>query len=68
MSLKGGVVDQEVISVEQIETLADMPSREELLSKLAYLLLAPVRSLATALQSPVRNLASVLSQVEAKKQ
>ena len=68
MVLKGGVVDREVLSAEQIEALASMPSREELLSKLAYVLLAPVRNLAAALQSPVRNLASVLGQIEGTKQ
>jgi large subunit ribosomal protein L10 len=36
--LKGGVVDGTVVSAEDIKSLADMPSREELLSKLLSLM------------------------------
>ncbi len=64
MTVKVGVVEREVVSPQQITALATMPSREELLSKLVFLLLAPLQNMVTALQSPVRNLASVLSQIE----
>jgi large subunit ribosomal protein L10 len=64
ISLKAGVLDQSVLSAEDVKALADMPSREELLTKVAYLLLAPVRNLAGALQAPVRSLTIILSQLE----
>jgi len=65
---KGGVVEGRVVSISQVEELADLPSREELLSKLLFLLNAPLTQLASALMSPLRNLAYVLSQLGEKKQ
>lgn len=68
MTFKAGVLEGHVISHAQVESLADLPSREELLSKLLFLLNAPLTRLASALSSPVRNLAVVLSEVAKKKQ
>lgn len=68
MSFKAGMIDGRTISVEQVNDLAEMPSREELLSKLVFLLNASLTRFATALQSPLRNLASLLSQLETKKE
>lgn len=68
MTFKGGVLEGRVITDKQAEGLAELPSREELLSKLLFLLNAPLTRLATALQSPVRNLAVVLKQVAEQKQ
>lgn len=67
MEFKVGVLDGNVLSEGQVVELAALPSREELLSKLLFLLNAPLTRLVTALQSPVRNLAVVLGQVEGKK-
>lgn len=67
MSFKGGVLEGKVISDQQAEGLAEMPSREELIAKLLYVLNAPLTKFASALQSPVRNLAVVLKQVAEKK-
>ncbi len=67
MSLKGGVLEDSLLSPEDVGALADMPSREELLAKVVYLLQSPLTRLAAALQSPLRNLASVLKQLEEKK-
>ena len=68
MAFKGGVLDGRVIDEQQVESLADLPSREELLSKVLFLLNAPLTRLARALQSPVRNLAVVLNQLAEKRQ
>ncbi|UCF35344.1 MAG: 50S ribosomal protein L10 [Acidobacteriota bacterium] len=67
LAFKAGVVEGKVVSEAQVGDLADMPSRDELLSKLLYLLNAPLTRFATALKSPVRNLAVVLKQLEEKK-
>ena len=40
-----------------------MPSREELIMRLLFMLQSPIRRLATALNAPLQNLASVLGQV-----
>ena len=68
MSFKAGVVEGRAVSASDVENLAGMLSRMELLTKLLYLLHAPLTRLATALQSPVRDLASVLKQLGEKKQ
>ncbi len=68
VAFKAGVVEGKTFSASDVELLAKMPSRPELLSKLVYLLNAPLVRLATALQSPLRGLASVLKQLAEKKQ
>lgn len=67
LTLKGGVLGGKVLSAEDVSALADLPSREELLSKVLFLLNAPLTKFATALMSPLRNLAVVLKQLEEKK-
>lgn len=67
-SFKAGVVEGRVISVKEIEALATMPSKEELYSKLLFLLNAPSQRLVTAMNAVGRNLAVVVGQgVEQKK-
>ncbi len=67
LEFKAGVLDGKVLSEGQVVELAGLPSREELLSKLLFLLNASLTRLVTALQSPVRNLAVTLGQLEGKK-
>jgi large subunit ribosomal protein L10 len=67
-SFKAGIVEGRVISVKEIESLATMPSKEELYSKLLFLLNAPSQRLVTAMHAVGRNLAVVVGQgVEQKK-
>ena len=47
--IKGGIIDGKLVSVEEIKTLAKLPSREELLSKLAGGLLGTIAKLAVGL-------------------
>ena len=47
--IKGGIIEGEAKSVEEIVTLAKLPSREELLAKLAGSLLGTISKLAVAL-------------------
>ena len=68
MSFKAGVVEGQAVSASEMDHLAGLPSRPELLTKLLYLLNAPLTHLATALQSPLRDLASVLSQLGEKRE
>ncbi|MEE8348994.1 MAG: 50S ribosomal protein L10 [Acidobacteriota bacterium] len=68
MSFKAGVVEGQAVSAVEMDNLAEMPSRPQLLTKLLYLLNAPLTRLATALQSPLRDLATVLKQLEEKKE
>jgi large subunit ribosomal protein L10 len=67
-TFKAGVVEGRVVSIKEIESLATMPSKEELMSKLLFLINAPAQRLATAVNAVPRNLAVVVNQaVEQKK-
>ncbi|WP_068777666.1 50S ribosomal protein L10 [Paenibacillus sp. FJAT-26967] len=51
LSIKAGVVEGKVVDVAQIKALADLPSREGLLSMLLSVLQAPVRNFALAVKA-----------------
>jgi large subunit ribosomal protein L10 len=59
---KSGVVEGRVISISEIKQLADMPTKEELISKIMFLLNAPAQRIATALNALPRNLAVTVSE------
>ncbi len=59
---RAGVVEGRVLSIEEIQRLAQLPSKEELLSKIMFLLQAPAQRLATALAALPRNLAVVINE------
>ena len=61
-SFKLGIVDGKVIDVEEVKALATMPGREELFSKLLFLINAPAQRLATVINATGRDLAVVLNQ------
>jgi large subunit ribosomal protein L10 len=61
-TFKAGMVEGRVIEVKSIQELASMPSREELLSKVLFLILASAQRLVTALGGVGRNLAVVVDQ------
>ena len=61
-SFKAGVVEGRVIDIKAINDLANMPSREEILSKLLFLINAPAQRLVTAMNAVGRNLAVVVDQ------
>src|SRR5215469_4302444 len=67
-TFKVGVVEGRVVSIKEIESLATLPSKDELMSKLLFLINAPAQRLATAINAVPRNLAVVVNQaVEQKK-
>ena len=47
--IKGGIIDGKVMTAEEIITLAKLPSKQELVAKLAGCLLANISKLAVAL-------------------
>jgi large subunit ribosomal protein L10 len=65
---KAGVVEGRVLSIAEIQQLALLPSKEELIGKIMFLLQAPARRSATALAGINRNLAVVVQEaVKAEK-
>src|SRR5205814_10668110 len=60
-TLKIGVVDKSVLSTQELEALAELPSREILLAQLLALLLSPATKLARLLNEPATALARLLN-------
>jgi len=61
-SFKSGVLEGRVISISEIKALATMPSKEELYSKLLFLINAPAQRLVTVMNAAGRDLAVVINQ------
>jgi large subunit ribosomal protein L10 len=59
---RAGWVEGRVISVAEITQLAQLPSKEELVSKIMFVLNAPAQRLASAVAAVPRNLAVVTSE------
>ncbi|KQO12122.1 50S ribosomal protein L10 [Paenibacillus sp. Leaf72] len=51
LKLKGGVVEGKIVDMDQIKALAELPSRDGLLSMLLSVLQAPVRNFALAVKA-----------------
>jgi large subunit ribosomal protein L10 len=60
LTIKAGILEGSVISAEEVERLASLPSREELLGKVVGGLNAPLYGLVSVLSGPIRSLAYVL--------
>ena len=61
-TFKLGIVDGKVINVSEIDALATMPGKEELFSKLLFLIQSPAQRLATVINATGRDLAVVINQ------
>ena len=59
---KSGVVEGRVVSIADIKQLANLPSKDELISKIMFLLNAPAQRIATALHALPRNVAVTVSE------
>lgn len=66
--IKGGAMPNAMMSTKDIKTLATMPSREELLAKLAGTLQAPIAKLARTLNEVPGKFARALAAVHAAKE
>ncbi len=65
---RAGLVEGRALSLEELQTLAELPTRDELFGKLLGLLQAPAQRLASLLSAPARQTAAVLKQgVDEKK-
>ena len=59
---RAGVVEGRVISIEEIQQLAQLPSKDELIGKIMFLLNSPAQRLATVLAAVPRDLAVVTNE------
>ncbi len=66
-SFKVGIVEGRVVALKDLEAIASLPSREQLISQLMFLLNSQAQRLATVLSAVPRNLAIVIKQIGEKK-
>jgi large subunit ribosomal protein L10 len=67
LEIKGGILEGKVIDFNAVKALADLPSREALLTQLAGVMQAPIRGLATVLAGPMRKMVYALEAVRKQK-
>ena len=67
LEIKAGFLNGEIISKEKVESLAEIPSREELLAKAFASMKAPLTGLVNVLQGNIRGLVQVLNQIKEEK-
>lgn len=64
LTIQGGIFKSKFVEVETIETLAKLPSHEELLAQLVGTIKAPLSNLVYVLSGNFRNLVYVLSAIK----
>jgi len=67
LKFKSGVVEGRVVSMADLSLVANLPAREELLSKALFLMKAPARNVAQALAGVGRKLAVIIQQAVKEK-
>ena len=67
VTLRAGFVEGKVLTARDVETLASVPSRDVLLSRLVGGLASPITRLAQAFSGPPRKLAYVLESIRKQK-
>ena len=65
-TFKSGVVDGKLVDLAQLTTIASLPSKEELISKLLYVINAQAQRLVTVINAVPRDLAIVIKQIGEK--
>jgi large subunit ribosomal protein L10 len=68
LEFKAGLVEGQQIPADQIKAIAELPSREALISKLLYLLQSPISRFVQTLAAVPRSFVVVLDQVAKKKE
>lgn len=65
---KLGIMDQKVLQPEQIDRIAKLPSREQLLAQLAGAFEAPMAALAGALEGKLQEMAGLLDALKSERE
>ena len=65
-TFKTGVVDGKLVDFTQLNTIASLPSKEELISKLLFVLNAQAQRIVTVINAVPRDLAVVIKQIGEK--
>jgi len=62
-TFKVGIVEGKVVALQDVEAIASLPSKEELISKLLFLINCQAQRLVTVISAVPRNLAVVVKQI-----
>jgi len=68
LKIKAGVVEGKVVGSKDVKDLADLPSREVLLSQVLAGMQAPLQGMANVLQAPIRQFGYALEEVRKLKE
>ena len=66
-NFKAGVVEGKVVALNDVEAIASLPSKEELISKVMFLINCQAQRLVTVISAVPRNLAIVIKQIGEQK-
>ena len=66
-TFKAGIVEGRVIALRDVEAIASLPPKEELISKIMFLINCQAQRLVTVLSAVPRNLAVVIKQIGEQK-
>lgn len=67
VTFKGAMLDRKIVPAAEIEVIASLPTREELIAKLLFVMQSPIQGIVNVLNANIRNLAVVLDQVAKQK-
>ena len=67
-TFKAGIVEGKVVDLKQVEAIASLPSKEELISKLMFVINAQAQRIVTVINAVPRNLAIVVKQIGDQKE
>jgi large subunit ribosomal protein L10 len=68
IQVRGGLVNGQAVEADQVKEIAELPTREELIAKLLFLLQSPVTRFVRVLAAVPRDFVVVLEQVRQKKE
>lgn len=68
LKVKAGLLNREFITEAGIRALAELPSREQLLARVARCFVSPLSSMASVLSAPLRNVGYALQEIRKQKE
>lgn len=68
IEIKYGFIEQSFADSEKIKSVAKLPSKEQLLTQLAFSISSPLRKFGTALTAPMRNMLILMNNLKEKKE
>ena len=66
LEMKGGIVDGAAVTAEDALTIAELPSKEQLIAMLLSTMQAPITGLARVCNGPIESLARAIKAVAEK--